>query len=424
MAVNTYASYEEYSQAAGDFVRKKQTDAIQYANDAYAAAESAAATARDSAYSYAEGERVRAEEAARTGLSDANAAADARQSQSIVLANDAFERDKVTYGQAAERLAQAGLTGSGFSDNLTRDAFASRATLYADANRTNAAEKHAAEVTYRDAMAKAAGDEADSKYKAESEYDAAMATAAAEKDKGIYDANATYDSDILELEGEMLKYGEEKARNLETIVTGVKNGEYNADDIARLAKAYGFSEPEVEGLNKALSDRQALVAQTITNEIRQSFTPDENGNVSPAYTLADIDALVTAGEITADHATALKEQQNAIVKNMFADLDRACRALKRDSKEGKEKRQEFNDALKEVEALAKNGYIEMQTYYECLYDIYNPWVMEWANPEAYTPYTPREKTVVEKAMDGVLDTLDNMFGQNGGLKLTFDGYDR
>ena len=56
---------------------------------------------------------------------------DATRLQGINTANETYERNKVSYGQNAESLAQAGLTGSGYSDNLMRDAFATRQTAIA-----------------------------------------------------------------------------------------------------------------------------------------------------------------------------------------------------------------------------------------------------------------------------------------------------
>lgn len=128
------------------------------------------------AITYAAEERRRKEQAALLAKQEADAAATERYDAALLKANDAFERDRVTYGQAAERLAQAGLTGSGVSDNMTRDAYASRALLYSDANRTKAAEEHSNALTYRDAMEKAASDEADLKYAAEESKKTAAST--------------------------------------------------------------------------------------------------------------------------------------------------------------------------------------------------------------------------------------------------------
>lgn len=227
VTTNSYMSYEEY-------IQNKKDKTVKYADDTYAAAETAAGTARDTTISYAAGERARAEAVAGTGLSDATKAAGERLRGSIAQADDTFERDKVTYGQAAERLAQAGLTGSGFSDNMTRDAFASRAALYSDANRTYAAEKNAAEVTYRDAMAKAESDEAKLKYGAQATYDTTMTEAAGIRDKTKYEAESDYDAGILALR-------EENAAKLKEYT----DGGYSAHTIADIDANFSLEDAAV-----------------------------------------------------------------------------------------------------------------------------------------------------------------------------------
>ena len=48
-------------------------------------------------------------------------------------ANTEYERSKSTYGMLAEQMAQSGLAGSGYSDNLTREAYAARQSSYDNA---------------------------------------------------------------------------------------------------------------------------------------------------------------------------------------------------------------------------------------------------------------------------------------------------
>ena len=100
-----------------------------------------------------------ADKALATGLASANKA--------MAAANDDYARSKVTYGMAAEQLAQAGLAQSGYADNLTRDAYATRGMMYADAQRMAAAaeqqavaDKAAADAEYRGALSYADAEKA------------------------------------------------------------------------------------------------------------------------------------------------------------------------------------------------------------------------------------------------------------------------
>lgn len=85
------------------------------ATDAYRSALEYAETKYDNSVTSAENAYTAADKAATTALG-----------QNQALVSDAYRRDLATYGRKAEALAQSGLTGSGYSDNLARDAYASR----------------------------------------------------------------------------------------------------------------------------------------------------------------------------------------------------------------------------------------------------------------------------------------------------------
>jgi hypothetical protein len=152
--------YEEYMKIYGT--------SSDYVNAAVAAGELGAAK------TYAEAENLRRRAAIDANYAAALAQADATRQQGIssanqatAAANDAYERDKVTYGMAAEQLAQSGLSQSGYSDNLARDAYATRGMMYADAQRMAAAaeqkavaDKAAADAEYRGALSYADAEKA------------------------------------------------------------------------------------------------------------------------------------------------------------------------------------------------------------------------------------------------------------------------
>lgn len=289
-------TYEEWLESKGTSLTNKRDKDVKYYKDLYNATENTINTQYKGDITYAKGVRKNAEAAAATGLSDANAAADERLRGSIVQADDTFERDKVTYGQAAERLAQAGLTGSGYSDNLTRDAFASRATLYADANRTNAAEKHAAEVTYRDAMAKAASDEAEAKYLATRARDSSVATAAQDRDKNIHLTESDYEADMLALEGDKVKYEEEQKETASDLMQGGL-GYATLDDVSG------------SGLT---GEQQKAVLARWENDALGEFANIMNGGDDAAITKAldEVTQLVNAKRLQPEVLTSINNTIN------------------------------------------------------------------------------------------------------------------
>lgn len=64
------------------------------------------------------------------------ASADKALGEAKADADASFERSKSAYGMRAEQLAQSGLAGSGYSDNLTREAYAARQAGYDSAYKT------------------------------------------------------------------------------------------------------------------------------------------------------------------------------------------------------------------------------------------------------------------------------------------------
>lgn len=93
-------------------------------------------------------------------------AADTQKESAITAAGDTlagslagaeanYKRARVNYGVNAERMAQAGLTGSGYSDNLARDAYAMRQASMDNARVAYGDAVERANYTYGDAKTKA-----------------------------------------------------------------------------------------------------------------------------------------------------------------------------------------------------------------------------------------------------------------------------
>lgn len=118
-------------------------------------------------------------------------------------ANAAFERSKPTYGMMAEQMAQSGLTGSGYSDNLTRDAYAARQAGYDSAYKTYGDTARVAEQT---------------KY-----------------------------ADLLAAEREGLSYSEKIAEAFSTYYDGISAGE-SIDSIKNIVASNGFTKGQADAL--------------------------------------------------------------------------------------------------------------------------------------------------------------------------------
>lgn len=83
---------------------------------------------------------------------NAKASAASILSEAKTDADTEYERSKSTYGMLAEQMAQSGLSGSGYSDNLTREAYAARQTGYDNAFKNYNEMMRAADQKYQEGM--------------------------------------------------------------------------------------------------------------------------------------------------------------------------------------------------------------------------------------------------------------------------------
>ena len=118
-------------------------------------------------------------------------------------ADAVFERSKPTYGMMAEQLAQSGLSGSGYSDNITRDAYAARQASYDNAHKIYGDTVRVAEQT---------------KY-----------------------------ADLLAAEREGLSYSEKIAEAFSSYYDGISSGE-SIDSIKNIVKSNGFTKGQADAL--------------------------------------------------------------------------------------------------------------------------------------------------------------------------------
>ena len=161
-------------------------------------------------------------------------------------ANNALARTRVTYGQNAERLAQAGLTGSGYSDNITREAYALRQNAVSDAR-----------VKYHDSMRTAADTELATQYAA----DAQLATGLGQLDT-------------------------QKTAKFDALLAGVKDGTYTPAEASKQA--------ELQGLN----DQQSAMLQTAIDMYKNQAIEELNAALSDgSITYAMVENAKAAGVI-------------------------------------------------------------------------------------------------------------------------------
>lgn len=180
---------------------------------------------------------------------------------SLAGAEANYKRARVNYGVTAERMAQAGLTGSGYSDNLARDAYAMR-----QASMDNA------RVAYGDAVERANYTYGDAKTKAETDAIGALA--------GAFENN----------QQDFAKY-----------LGAVKTGEITPVEAERLAAGLGLGEDQLKMIKDA---GLAYGRDTVVTDVN-----------SPEFSASAIEAAVDQGYLKREDADDIKAKWLADVMN-------------------------------------------------------------------------------------------------------------
>ena len=253
-------SYEDYMN------KRRQTVTAQYD-----AAVNAAKTAQEEADAYAAAARTEAERVAGNVLNATQADIDA-----------AYQRAQAGYGATAESLSRAGLTGSGYADNLARDAYASRASSHMTAQKT-----------YSDAMQAAANAES----KAVADAAAAYRTTVAAADQAKLAEEAKIDADAY-------THRQEQAKIEVDLQALADQGAYSPGAIKSLAAAYGITGTALDNI-MATANARAEGSKGALRDLVAST--DET-----AATEADV--LRATGVITPEEYDTLKTQWQNNVK--------------------------------------------------------------------------------------------------------------
>lgn len=227
----------------------------------------------------------------------------AAKERGLVDANTSYQHNLSTYGAKNEALASMGLAGSGYSEYLDSQAYA---TQRAEAQGVNA-----------DALA------------AENN---ANATADAQK----LEAKTALDENLLYYDNLAEQYLEGKWSNM---LTGAGNGTYSKEQVENLAKYYGFSDEQIATLTGAVDSYEAEKAEGEA-EAEKAKEEEEEENLAAIssenyqtistniktdpdlYSEADIDKMVTDKLLTeTDAALAkqlIKDTKTKLAKN---DID-------------------------------------------------------------------------------------------------------
>lgn len=335
------AAIEEATAKKLAAIEEQKASDLKYSEDQYqilidainAQKESGTALAteqRDLLLSMSERERQLVYEAAEAQRAEEYRLAEIARERGIVDARSAYEQNKASYGRNAEALADMGLTGSGYGDYITSQAYATeraetqaenamsetrkREARYAEnlskseadlshnrtqyeANAKYSQAMHDVDTTYASNLADAESARSTRDYTAESTARSSMLNAETDGKNDYLDAKMSY-ADYL-AERETAAKAETAAKNtaFAELLSLANGGDLTAEQLEMLAKNNGLDDNSIKVLKDAATKAQELI---------DTYLSDTPGYTT--YTAADKDALIdmiragTATEETIENA--------------------------------------------------------------------------------------------------------------------------
>lgn len=207
--------------------------------------------------------------------------AESERERAVIDARSSYEQNKATYGANAEQLAAMGLSGSGYSDYLNQQAYATQRAETQNANAQAEATKLAAE------------QQANSdKLNAELSY--------AENMQGNAEKLAQYQQQKTE---EAKAEEEQKKQYYAALLTSANTGEYTSEQIASLGAQYGLDEAQISQL-QAAADKYKSDQQSLSYAEALQMISDYGADLDVSY----LETLLNTGSISQEQYNQLMAQ--------------------------------------------------------------------------------------------------------------------
>lgn len=222
--------------------------------------------------------------------------AESERERAVIDARSSYEQNKATYGANAEQLAAMGLSGSGYSDYLNQQAYATQRAETQNANAQAEATKLAAE------------QQANSdKLNAELSY--------AENMQGNAEKLAQYQQQKAE---EAKAEEEQKKQYYAALLTSANTGEYTSEQIASLGAQYGLDEAQISQL-QAAADKYKSDQQSLSYTEALQMISDYGADLDVSY----LETLLNTGSVSQEQYDQLMAQYSKELKELIESGDLA-----------------------------------------------------------------------------------------------------
>lgn len=311
--------------------------------------------------------------------------AESERERAVIDARSSYEQNKATYGANAEQLAAMGLSGSGYSDYLNQQAYATQRAETQNANAQAEATKLAAE------------QQANSdKLNAELSY--------AENMQGNAEKLAQYQQQKAE---EAKAEEEQKKQYYAALLTSANTGEYTSEQIASLGAQYGLDEAQISQL-QAAADKYKSDQQSLSYTEALQMISDYGADLDVSY----LETLLNTGSISQEQYDQLMAQYSKELiesgdlanedTDKIDDLHQSGQISEEDYNKQKE---QWNSQIDTSDAFFNSGSMSASEAKKQLDKILNN---EWTSEE--------NKKALQKTYDSLYKVVTNdvRFNNDGG----------
>ena len=311
--------------------------------------------------------------------------AESERERAVIDARSSYAQNLATYGANAEQLSAMGLSGSGYSDYLNQQAYATQRAETQNANAQAEATKVAAE------------QQANSdKLNAELSY--------AENMQGNAEKLAQYQQQ----KAEEAKAEEEQKKQYYAMLLGSANtGEYTSEQVASLGAQYGLDETQISQL-QAAADKYKSDQQMLSYTEALNYIAEKGIYSDPNY----LDELLSMGEISQEQYNKLIAQYTQIVSenedSSLTDtdkIDEMHESGKLDDETYNKQKEQWNDQLDTSDSAFNMGDMPASDAKKLLESTLNN---EWASDE--------KKKEMQETYDRLYKVVTNdvQFNNDGG----------
>lgn len=311
--------------------------------------------------------------------------AESERERAVIDARSSYEQNKATYGANAEQLAAMGLSGSGYSDYLNQQAYATQRAETQNANAQAEATKLAAE------------QQANSdKLNAELSY--------AENMQGNAEKLAQYQQQKAE---EAKAEEEQKKQYYAALLTSANTGEYTSEQIASLGAQYGLDEAQISQL-QAAADKYKSDQQSLSYTEALQMISDYGADLDVSY----LETLLNTGSVSQEQYDQLMAQYSKELiesgdlanedTDKIDDLHQSGQISEEDYDKQKE---QWNSQIDTSDAFFNSGSMSASEAKKQLDKILNN---EWTSDE--------NKKALQKTYDSLYKVVTNdvRFNNDGG----------